>query len=76
MINTLVGELITQVRERPQARATALTAVDELGVYTAAAGFLADRFDAEIEVVREDGADAVRPIPFRPQLTLAVKEQG
>ena len=76
VINTLVGELITQVRERPQERATALTAVDELGVYTDAAGFLADRFDAEVEVVREDGADAVRPVPYRPQLTLAVDEQG
>ncbi|MDR9412760.1 MAG: class I tRNA ligase family protein, partial [Haloferacaceae archaeon] len=75
VINTLVGELITQVRERPQARATALTELDELGVYTDAAGFLADRFDAEIEVVREEAVDAVRPIPFRPELTLAVDQK-
>jgi leucyl-tRNA synthetase len=74
-INTLVGELITQVRERAPERAAALATVDELGVYTDAAGFLADRFDAEIEVVREEGADDVRPVPFRPALTLAVDQK-
>jgi leucyl-tRNA synthetase len=75
VINTLVGELITQLRERPQQRAATLATIDELGVYTDAAGFLADRFDAEIEVVREADGDAVRPVPFRPELTLAVDQE-
>jgi leucyl-tRNA synthetase, archaeal and cytosolic family len=75
VINGLVGELITQLRERPQARAASLAAIDEGGVYTDAAGFLADRFDAEVEVVREADADAVRPVPFRPELTLAVDQK-
>ncbi|MFP4628669.1 MAG: leucine--tRNA ligase [Halobacteriales archaeon] len=70
----LVERLVESVHARPRALIGALPGVDEVSVLERAAGFLAEEFDADIEVYREDEgppdpagrADAA--IPGRPAI--------
>jgi len=70
-VNDLVEELIGFVRETDD-DLDVLTDVDEFEVHEAAADFLADEFDTEVAVYREDadppdpGDTAGQAVPFRP----------
>jgi len=72
-VNDLVGTLSTFVRERPEGRVSVLQDVDEAAVYTDAADVIAAEFDAEVEVVPAEDADAEKAadaVPFRPAILL------
>jgi leucyl-tRNA synthetase len=73
-VNALVGDLIEFAREDAAAALDRLAAVDELDVYTDAAGFLEREFDAAVDIHAEDtdppdpGDAAGDAIPFRPAI--------
>ncbi len=75
-VNQLVGDLVAFVRERDEESLETLAEIDEVTVYEDAASFLADEFDADVEVYAEDGdpvdpADKARHAqPFRPAIHL------
>ncbi|MFC4247137.1 leucine--tRNA ligase [Natribaculum luteum] len=75
-VNQLVGDLVSFVRERDEESLETLAEIDEMTVYEDAASFLADEFDADVEVYAEDGdpvdpADKARHAqPFRPAIHL------
>ncbi len=75
-VNTLVGDLVSFVRERDEDTLETLAGIDEQRVYADAASFLEREFDATVEVYAEDG-DPVDPDdtasqakPFRPAIHL------
>ncbi|WP_247005679.1 leucine--tRNA ligase [Halorientalis litorea] len=77
-VNELVQDLVDIVREREDDELAALGDIDEVSVYESAARFLADEFDADIEVSAEDDPDVTDPdgkasdaVPFRPAIHLA-----
>ncbi len=75
-VNDLVQELVSFAREHNDAELETLLEVDETAVYEASANFLAEEFDADVEVYREDDdpvdpADKARHAkPFRPAIHL------
>jgi len=72
-VNKLVGNLVEDVREYDEDDRTALQELDEVEVYEDAAGFLSREFDASVEVIPEDDADAEKAsqaVPFRPAILL------
>ncbi len=75
-VNDLVQELVSFAREHNNAELETLLEVDETAVYEASASFLAEEFDADVEVYREDDdpvdpADKARHAkPFRPAIHL------
>ncbi|MFB6071976.1 MAG: leucine--tRNA ligase [Halobacterium sp.] len=72
-VNDLVQDLVADVRERGDDELAALDEVDERDVYERAAGYLADEFDATVDVVAEDESDAERAsraVPFRPAIEI------
>ncbi|MFC3477987.1 leucine--tRNA ligase [Halobacterium litoreum] len=72
-VNDLAQDLVSQVRERDDDELAALDDVDERDVYERATGYLAEAFDATVDVVPESEADsdrASRAVPFRPAIDL------
>jgi len=72
-VNDLAEDLVTDVRERDDDELAALDEVDETDLYEAAAGYVAREFDATVDVVPEQDADAdraSRAVPFRPAIDL------
>jgi leucyl-tRNA synthetase len=73
-VNDLAGDLVELAREQDAERLDQLAGVDELAVYADASEFLADEFDAEVEVYAEDadppdpGGRAGQAMPFRPAI--------
>jgi leucyl-tRNA synthetase len=73
-VNDQVGEAVDLVRETDADRLDALAAVDELAVYERASDFLAEEFDADVELYREDedphdpAGRADRARPYRPAI--------
>jgi len=75
-VNDLAQDLVEFVRERDDETLSALAELDEQAVYEQATTFLADEFDADVEVYAE-GHDPVDPddkagqaVPFRPAIHL------
>jgi len=77
-VNDLVQDLVSVVRERDDEALDALDGIDEVAVYEHATRFLAEEFDADVEVYREgvvpEGGDpdavAAQAVPFRPAVHL------
>jgi leucyl-tRNA synthetase len=72
-VNDLAQDLVTDVRERDDDELAALDEVDETELYGVASGFIAREFDATVDVVSEEEADAdraSRAVPFRPAIDL------
>jgi leucyl-tRNA synthetase len=76
-VNDLVQDLVEVVRERTDEELDGLQSLDEAAVYEEATEFLAQEFDATLELYAEDGDDIVDPagtasdaIPFRPAVHL------
>jgi leucyl-tRNA synthetase len=72
-VNDLAQDLVADVRERDDDELAALDEVDETELYGVASGFIAREFDATVDVVSEEEADAdraSRAVPFRPAIDL------
>ena len=76
-VNQLVQALVEMVRGRDESERNALTSIDERTVYEDASGFIAQEFDAEVEIWSADDPAAVDPegkrsdaLPLRPALYL------
>ncbi|MFB6105192.1 MAG: leucine--tRNA ligase [Halobacteriaceae archaeon] len=73
VVESLVSDLVETVRSRSDEEVAALTAVEEREVYERASTFLAETFDATVEVVPETAASdekASQAVPFRPAIRL------
>ncbi|MFB6096831.1 MAG: leucine--tRNA ligase, partial [Haloferacaceae archaeon] len=72
-VNALVQELVEVARDHDPEERALLADLDEVAAYESAAAFLAEEFDAEVEVVDEADADdekAGNAVPLRPAISL------
>ncbi|MFB6198630.1 MAG: class I tRNA ligase family protein, partial [Halobacteriaceae archaeon] len=72
-VNDLVGRLIDTVRERDDSVLADLIKMNEEEIYSSAAGFIGDEFDASVVVKPEETVDeewTEDAIPFRPAIHL------
>jgi leucyl-tRNA synthetase len=72
-VNQLVQELVEFVREQDEDRLAILEDADEAAVYADAVGFYEREFDADVQVLDEEGAEdpggkAGDAVPFRPAI--------